>query len=140
MRTGGFDDLDYERERDITWSELFYDLVVVVGVGRIGEVLREHLSPDALYAEKHAAFCDYLVIFVTIWRYWFSLQQYCTRYGADDLYNKLFVSCYMAGVVGMIVHVKVGPFTDPGSEDVPRFALSAAGSSVVPVIMYARIA
>jgi low temperature requirement protein LtrA len=103
-------------------------------------VLREHLVTGATYAEKRDAFYDYAVFFFTIWRYWTALTSYCTRYGSDDLFNKIFISLYMFGVVGMIIHCKVGPFTDPTSADTVGFAASGALSSAFMFLMYTRVA
>ena len=33
----------YEKERKMTWSELFFDLIFVTGVRQLGDMLRERL-------------------------------------------------------------------------------------------------
>ena len=36
----------YEAERKMTWSELFFDLIFVTGVRRLGDMMREGLGDD----------------------------------------------------------------------------------------------
>ena len=36
LRTVDVEDTDYEKERDVTWSELFFDLIFVVGICTLG--------------------------------------------------------------------------------------------------------
>lgn len=40
MRTGDLDEYNYEHERDTTWSELFFDLIFVVALARLGDLAR----------------------------------------------------------------------------------------------------
>jgi hypothetical protein len=41
LRTGLTAEDEYDTERDMTWSELFFDLIFVVAIARLGEHLRE---------------------------------------------------------------------------------------------------
>ena len=34
------------QEREVSWSELYFDLVFVVGIARLGETLREDLNAE----------------------------------------------------------------------------------------------
>jgi hypothetical protein len=57
---GTANDLDYEHEKEMTSSELFFDLIFVVGIARLGEHARQREGisiEDGSYIEFFASFC-----------------------------------------------------------------------------------
>ena len=85
LRPGDFNNMSYESERDITWSELYFDLIFVVALARLGDGLRDKLDDN----DCVAGVLDYLAYAFHVYRLWVILTLYSTRYGADDLWNKL---------------------------------------------------
>ena len=60
MRGVDAQNLDYETEREQSWSEVFCDLIFVVGLARLGEGLRE----EAL------SLSDYILVATTLYQLW----------------------------------------------------------------------
>ena len=72
MRKGLFAEDEYETERDMTWSELFFDLIFVVAIARLGEHLREA-------DESKIGFGYYCLYFTIIWFFWDRAANYSTH-------------------------------------------------------------
>ena len=129
MRTGSVGD-DYETERDVTYSELFYDLILVVGIARLGEALRDGLNEGA-----EGCVGKYILYFLIFVMYWNTLSNYSTRYGDDCLFNKVMIIFYMGGVLGMVCHAA----GDPSSKDGQRFAICASIPPLTLIVAYVRV-
>jgi hypothetical protein len=59
IRMGTANDLDYEHEEEMTSSELFFDLIFVVGIARLGEHARQREGisiEDGSYIEFFTCF------------------------------------------------------------------------------------
>ena len=133
LRTLDVDDRSYEKERDVSWSELFFDLIFVVATARLGEEFRDSIRDNDILD----SFASYVCYFITFFRYWCSLVQYTTRYGSDDLFHKIFLPVFMLGVVGMTIHIKEGASSETNSTP---FCICAACSSILLVFFWSRIA
>ena len=135
LRTVDVQDTDYEKERDITWSELFFDLIFVVAIARLGENLREKVN-ESLTTTWYSGLGDYSVYFVTLIHIWWNLAQYCTRYGTDDMYHKLFIPTLMMGVVFQCALSGGGPSDANNSSG---FAYATAFTYVMQSFLWWRI-
>ena len=124
LRTGSVDD-DYEHERETTWSELFFDLVFVVAIARLGEHLRN----------GSIGLSSLLLYFLMIWSYWFDTVYYATRFGDNSLPNMIFFAGIMIGVTGMSANLG----GNEQSETVEALARFAAFSSVCIIVIHLRV-
>lgn len=130
LRTGGANDFDYEHERDMTWSELFFDLIFVVAIARLGEHARES-SETNISLENGTYFIYFLCFFVM----WMQSTIYGTRFGANDLPNVIYFGTYMLGCVFMTSNLR-GGFEGDGF---PKFALACVIPNVAEALVYIRI-
>eukprot|EP01052_Picozoa_sp_SAG31_P013656 SAG31_NODE_826_length_11751_cov_4.887659_12_plen_269_part_00 len=134
MRTGLEAESDYEHDRDVTWSELFFDLIYAAGIDSLSQQLRADLdNGDGTASEALGRFCFY---FLLIWYYWNDVTQYGTRYGADDLFHKIYFSVYLAAVMGIII-TSAGPLDDAADNG---FCIACALCSALQALGYVRIA
>lgn len=128
IRDGDVNDLDYQHERDMTWSELFFDLIFVVAIARLGEQLKDESATDIDFA-------GYIFYFYCYWGVWYQAAVYGNQFGTNDLPNMLFFSVVMGCVVFMTIHVK-------GGETGPRvqgFAASAGAANLAVFLQNLRI-
>eukprot|EP00753_Platysulcus_tardus_P021053 PLAT8598.1.p1 GENE.PLAT8598.1~~PLAT8598.1.p1 ORF type:complete len:583 (-),score=304.21 PLAT8598.1:67-1815(-) len=120
------DSEDEAEERKGGWSEVFFDLVYVVTVSKLGDAFREGSS---------LSITSYLLLFVPIFLSWSSTTLYSTRFQQEDMYHTWMYSLIMMGVVGMGMHCEAGL-----GDNRVGYALSAMGINLVFAFMYARIA
>uniref|UniRef100_A0A7S4DY20 Uncharacterized protein n=1 Tax=Lotharella globosa TaxID=91324 RepID=A0A7S4DY20_9EUKA len=102
--------LNTSKVRKATWTELFYDLVYVTVVERLGENLRGEEDEDS-----KLSLSDYSLYIITIWVFWKTSNEYATFYMNDDLYHKLGFALYMLFLVTVGMHVEGGVDGDNGS-------------------------
>lgn len=79
--------------RRVTWLELFYDLVFVAAVAQVGEPLGTDYS--------FASLVRYTVLFVLIWWAWMGNAVFATRFGSDDLLQRLLTIVQIFVVAAM---------------------------------------
>ena len=109
-------DDNYEHERKMTWSELFFDLIFVTGVRLLGDLLRVGLvegheegnHTDTGFAlkeeeEPSVSIPQYLILFFALWALWIDQTDYGTRWGANSVWNFLHFGVYMVGVISYVV-------------------------------------
>lgn len=140
----------YEAERKMTWSELFFDLIFVTGVRRLGDMMREGLGddetptakegegaePDAEPAEEGGGsltFQQYTVLFFVLWALWVDQANYGTRWGVNDLYNFLHFGLFMAGIVVVVSSLGTGV------EQIQRLYCAMCFSYFIGVLASVRI-
>ena len=75
-------------ERDVSWSELFFDLVFVVTFARSGEYLTDELNESG----DPMAVARYLALVLNAGRIWVNTAW--ARYGTDDLFHKLVTAVH----------------------------------------------
>ena len=147
-------DSDHPHARKMTWSELFFDLIFVTGVRRLGDMLRENLlesaeerrlseqpgeSEEPEAGEGEAAgiaglpFPDYAVLFFLLWSLWVFQANYGTRWGANDAYNFVHFGLYMAGVVMLVMCLGTDPLHKRG------MYLCAGFSYTIGLVAHLRI-
>ena len=86
---------DTLEHRHATWLELFFDLVFVTAVARLGETLVEH--PDT------AGFLRFAGLFVPVAWAWMGFTYYANRFDTDDVPYRATVSAAMLAVGAMAV-------------------------------------
>ncbi|HKU83572.1 MAG TPA: low temperature requirement protein A, partial [Candidatus Nitrosocosmicus sp.] len=85
-----------EKERDVSWLELFYDLVFAAAIAQLGQNLSHDLSVQG--------FVEYVVLFVIICWAWTGATFYATRFETDDLVHRILILLQMAGAVSLAVN------------------------------------
>lgn len=84
-----------ERERKISWLELFYDLVYVIAIARITALLSENHSIEG--------FLNYFVLFAIIFWGWMNGSLYHDLHGSDGLRTRLMTLWQMLIISAMVV-------------------------------------
>lgn len=84
-----------EKERKISWLELFYDLVYVIAIARITEFLSED--------HTIGGFFQYLMLFTTIFWGWVNGSLYHDLHGSDGLRTRLMTLWQMLIISAMMV-------------------------------------
>jgi low temperature requirement protein LtrA len=107
--------------------ELFFDLVLAVAVGALGQALAS--NPTA------TGFLHFGALFVPVWWAWVGSTFYADRFESDDIVYRLLVLAAMAAIVGVAVNTG-DAFASPTA------SLHLAGSyvtiRVVLVVLYLR--
>ncbi len=111
--------------RHATWLELFFDLVFVAAVARLGESLVEH--PNT------AGFIRFAALFVAVAWAWMGFTYYANRFDTDDVAYRATVSASMLAVAAM--GVAIGE-SGPGWS--ARFALAYVAVRLLLLLLYAR--
>ena len=81
--------------RHATWTELFYDLAIVVAVAVFGHHLSAHLSWHGL--------AEFTLCFVALWWAWAGMTFYADRFDTDDTLHRVLFFVQMAGIAGMAI-------------------------------------
>eukprot|EP00466_Bigelowiella_natans_P005473 jgi/Bigna1/80772/fgenesh1_pg.74_\ len=110
-------ELNASKVRKATWTELFYDLVYVTVIARLGETLRT-LS-DWFYSPRTPP--SQLLCF--------------HRFMNDDLYHKLLFAVYMLALITVGMHIEGGPESHNGA----GMAISFLGLRLIMLFAYARV-
>src|SRR5690242_2987419 len=81
------------KDRRVTWMELFFDLIFVAAVAQIGAPFADDYTPGGLLR--------YAFLFVLIWSAWSEHTLYTTRFDQDDLVQRvlILVQCFIAAVM-----------------------------------------
>jgi low temperature requirement protein LtrA len=112
-------------ERRVTWTELFYDLVFVVAVARLGHRLLEDSS--------WTGFLSFAGLFVPLWWAWAGFTFYADRYDTDDLGQRLLAVAQMVTVALMAASISGG-----AGEPLIAYALSFVAARTILIVMYLR--
>lgn len=97
---------EVERDRTVSFLELFYDLVFVVLIGQLAHHLAEHVSWDGVVG--------FSVVFGLIWIAWLNGSSYHEFHGREDGRSRL----YIFGQMGLLVLLAV--FVAHATEDQGR--------------------
>jgi len=114
-----------EIERELSWSELFFDLIFVTAISRLGDEWRA----------AEISMSEYAAYFFVVWKFWGASCDYSTRFYTDDVSNKLFFFLFQFGVVGLAVNLR-GGFR---GGNFPYFAGFAAYIYLLNAIANARV-
>ena len=117
-------------KRPATWLELFYDLVFVVAVARLGGRLLAAREHHTLSTDDVLAFAG---LFIVVWWTWAGFTFYADRFDTDDLGQRLRAMVQIVTVALMAASVSSGE-----SESTLAFALVYIAARVVLITMYLR--
>eukprot|EP00218_Dolichomastix_sp_CCMP3274_P013528 CAMPEP_0170135298 /NCGR_PEP_ID=MMETSP0033_2-20121228/2407_1 /TAXON_ID=195969 /ORGANISM="Dolichomastix tenuilepis, Strain CCMP3274" /LENGTH=574 /DNA_ID=CAMNT_0010370897 /DNA_START=11 /DNA_END=1732 /DNA_ORIENTATION=- len=79
------------------WFELFYDLVFVAAVMKMGGVVKDDLEEKNLSLQ--------FLLFSLLWSLWFELERYMTRYHKADQLHLVLYLLQGIGVVGFSMNI-----------------------------------
>ncbi len=112
-------------ERRVGWLELFYDLIYVATLIRMGDALSHHADLEGVLT--------FAGLFLPIWFTWTGYTFYSNRFVVDDFGHRAMTFVQMAAIGGMAVTVG-----DVFEGDFRNFFLFYTGARVVLVLLYAR--
>lgn len=115
-----------EKDRRVTWMELFFDLIFVAAVAQVGAALNKDYSWPGLLR--------YSFLFVLIWSAWSGHTLYSTRFDTDDLLQRVLtlVQCFIAAVMAANSQDALDSRSSAG------FGAAYAGMRIVLVFQYLR--
>lgn len=80
-----------DKNRSMTWSELFYDLIFVTAIAHLGEEFKGGSIPVTIYG----------LYLVTVYGMWHGATVFACRFHRGELSMKLYFACHMIGMVGV---------------------------------------
>jgi low temperature requirement protein LtrA len=115
-----------EKDRRVTWMELFFDLIFVAAVAQVGAALNKDYSWPGLLR--------YAFLFILIWSAWSGHTLYSTRFDTDDLLQRILtlVQCFIAAVMAANSQDALDSRSSAG------FGAAYAGMRIVLVLQYLR--
>lgn len=118
-------DEEQERDRRVTWLELFFDLFIVVVVVEFSHSLSENIS--------WAGVGKFIFLFLHLWWVWIAATYYTERFETEGFDQRLFTFLQMIPIAGMAVfaHYALGK-TSVG------FALSYAFGRAIMTYLWWR--
>lgn len=111
--------------RQVTFLELFYDLVYVVLIAELAHALSSHISWVGL--------SSFAFVFVIVWWAWLNGTTYHDIHGNNDIRTRVFTFLQMLSVVAMAVFAH-----DALGESSVGFALSYAAFQVILTYLWWR--
>jgi low temperature requirement protein LtrA len=116
---------DVAAERQASWLELFFDLVLVAAVAALAAELHHDHSIAGL-----AVFAG---LFVPVWWVWWGFTWYSSAFNDDDAVNRAALLAAMAGVGAVVVGI-------PGAAhgDSTTFAVAYAALFALLALLYGR--
>jgi low temperature requirement protein LtrA len=117
--------LDQPEHRQVTFLELFYDLVYVVIIAELTHSLAAHVDLEHLF--------QFLFLFVVVWWAWLNGTFYYEWHGNNDIRTRVFTFAQMFCVMAMAVfaHDATGSTSD-------GFAISLGAFQLVLTYMWWR--
>ena len=88
-------DEEESKHRDVTWLELFFDLVFVVVIARLSHNLTKDISVHGILT--------FLYMFVPVWWIWIGITYYTERFESEGLETRLVAFLTMLAVAGLAV-------------------------------------
>ena len=119
--TGG----DRPEHRQVTFLELFYDLVYVVIIAQLSHALAGHIDWRGV--------AGYAFLFVIVWWAWYNGTTYHDLHGNNDIRTRIFTFLQMVSVVAMAIFAH-----DALGETSIGFALSYAAFQLILTYMWWR--
>jgi low temperature requirement protein LtrA len=111
--------------RQVSFLELFYDLVYVVLIAQFSHSLAHHISLEALG--------EFAFLFIIVWWAWFNGTTYHDIHGNNDIRTRVFTFLQMFSVVAMAIFSH-----DPLGETSVGFALSYAVFQLILTYLWWR--
>jgi low temperature requirement protein LtrA len=114
-----------DRERRVSWLELFFDLIFVVVIAELSHYLSAHVSI--------AGVLGYALLFVAAWWAWIGGTFYNARFETGDVSYRLLVYLHMLPVAGMAVFAH-----DALGKTSTQFALAYVAVRLVVIFLWLR--
>jgi low temperature requirement protein LtrA len=89
---------EQEEDRQVTWLELFYDLVYVVLIARVASSLVLDMTFEGI--------AGFIFLFIIVWLCWANGAIYYELHGSKDLRTRIFIYLQMFTVAGMAVFAR----------------------------------
>lgn len=118
-------DEEEQRERKVSWLELFYDLVFVVVIAELTHYLSGHVSLEGVLG--------YILLFVAVWWIWIGGTYYNDRFETEDLSYRIVIFLQMLPLAALAVFAHDGL-----GETSPAFALSYAAARGLIMLLWLR--
>jgi low temperature requirement protein LtrA len=112
-------------DRQVTFLELFFDLVFVVVISQLAHRLAEHPSWSGVGW--------FVFLFYAVWASWLNGTYYHELHGTDDVSARVFTFAQMLCVAVMAAYI--GEVPGRGSEG---FALAYAANTLILVVLWFR--
>lgn len=114
------------QHRQVSFLELFYDLVYVAIIAQISHAFSHDITPTGLG--------HFIFLFIIVWWAWFNGTMYHDIHGNDDVRSRTFMFLQMSFVVLMAIfaHNAIG-------DGAQGFALSYGGFQLVMTLMWWRV-
>lgn len=116
---------DRPPHRQVSFLELFYDLVYVVLVAELAHALAGHLDAKGL--------ASFAFLFITVWWAWFNGTTYHDIHGNNDIRTRVFTFLQMFTVVAMAIYAH-----DALGETSDGFAISYAAFQLILAYLWWR--
>lgn len=116
---------DVIEHRQVTFLELFYDLVYVVIIAELSHALSAHIGWKGL--------ANYAFLFAIVWWAWFNGTSYVDLHGNNDVRTRVFTFLQMLSVVAMAIFAH-----DALGETSVGFAWSYAAFQLILTFMWWR--
>lgn len=97
---------------ETNWSELFFDLIFVSVISKMGKALRKGVTEDDVEDEEAMDLLSYCFYFVILYQVWHDAVSYNTRFGANDLSHKLTSASFMLTLIIASFHVTTNLTTE----------------------------
>ena len=111
--------------RQVTFLELFYDLVYVALIAQLSHALAGHIS--------WAGLAGFAFLFIIVWWAWFNGTSYHDLHGNNDIRTRVFTFLQMLSVVAMAIFAH-----DALGETSTGFALSYAAFQLILTYLWWR--
>ncbi|MDT0607719.1 low temperature requirement protein A [Croceitalea rosinachiae] len=115
-----------EEHRQVSFLELFYDLVYVALIAQLSHALTDELT-------MHGSF-KFIFLFTMIWWYWLNGSLYHDLYGNNDIRTRVFTFLQMISVVGMAVFA-----SEAFHKGAIGFTISAISLLVILLFLWLRV-
>lgn len=116
---------DRLEHRQVTFLELFYDLVYVVLIAQLSHTLAAHINSVGLFG--------FAFLFIVVWWAWFNGTTYHDLHGNNDIRTRVFTFLQMLSVVAMAIFAH-----DALGETSTGFALSYAVFQLILTYLWWR--
>lgn len=116
-------DEEEQKQRKVTWLELFFDLYFVVVIAAIAHNLSVDLSWNGLI--------DFCITFIPVWWIWIGITYYNERFETEGFENRLFIFLSMLPIAGLAIFSH-----DALGHNFTGFVLSYAVARIITLIMW----
>jgi len=116
-------DEEENKQRKVTWLELFFDLYFVVVIAAVAHNLTANLT--------WRGFIEFAITFIPVWWIWIGVTYYNDRFETDGFENRLFIFLLLIPIAGLAVfsHDAIG-------HNLIGFVLSYAIARLITLLMW----